>query len=78
MYFENIEDTAAISGEENFRLVDIDLQRYDFHLAVESPAIGAANKDYSLPEDRDGRLRDDAPDIGCYEYWEQDNGSSGM
>lgn len=78
VYFENIEDTAAISGEENFRLVDIDLQRYDFHLAVESPAIGAANKDYSLPEDRDGLLRDDAPDIGCYEYWEQDNSSSGM
>ena len=29
--FENVEDTAAVSGDENFRLVDIDLQRYDFH-----------------------------------------------
>lgn len=71
--FENVEDTAAVSGDENFRLVDIDLQRYDFHLDGRSPAVGAANKDYSLPEDRDGMLRDDAPDIGCYEFYRQDD-----
>lgn len=78
VYFEDIKDTAAISGEENFRLVDIDLQRYDFHLNAKSTAIGAANKDYSLPEDRDGRLRDDAPDIGCYEYFEQEDNKPDM
>ena len=71
--FENVEDTAAVSGDENFRLVDIDLQRYDFHLDGRSPAVGAANKDYSLPEDRDGMLRDDAPDMGCYEFYRQDD-----
>ena len=66
--WENVEDTAAIAGDENFKLVDIDLQRYDFHLDKKSPAIDAASTDYSLPEDRDGAARDAKPDIGCYEY----------
>lgn len=66
--FENVEDTLSISGDGNFKLIDIDHQRYDFHLDAKSPAIGAANKDYSLPEDRDGTPRDDTPDIGCYEF----------
>ena len=68
MEFENVEDTLSISGDGNFKLIDIDHQRYDFHLDAKSPAIGAANKDYSLPEDRDGIPRDDTPDIGCYEF----------
>lgn len=71
--WEDVKDTAAVTGEENFRLADIDLQRYDFHLDSLSSAIGKANKDYSLPEDRDGRQRDDAPDIGCYEFFKDDD-----
>lgn len=67
--FENVEDTSAVSGEENFVLVDIDKQRYDFHLNEKSPAINTAAIEYSLPEDRDGRQRDELPDVGCYEYF---------
>lgn len=65
-------DTSAVMGEENFRLVDIDMQRYDFHLDSLSYAIGAADKNNSLPDDRDGRQRDDAPDMGCYEYFKDE------
>ena len=67
--FENVTDTSVISGEKNFILVDIDKQRYDFHLKVGSPAIDSANADYTLPEDRDGKIRDEFPDIGCYEFF---------
>ena len=65
--WEEVKDTAAISGEKLFMLVDINEQRYDFHLSEKSTAIGKADKDTSLPTDRDGRLRDDEPDAGCYE-----------
>lgn len=68
--FENVEDTSVISGYKNFRLVDIDLQSYDFHLSEKSPAIGAASAELSFPTDRDGNQRDDKPDIGCYEFLE--------
>lgn len=70
--YEDVEDTEAVTGEDNFRLVDIDMQRYDFHLKADSPAIGNASTDYSLIEDRDGTLRDDKPDIGCYEFVEEE------
>lgn len=66
--WENVEDTAAVSGEENFSLVDIDMQRYDFHLSQDSPAIDNGAADYSLPDDRDGKTRDAFPDMGCYEF----------
>ena len=65
-------DTSAIMGEENFRLVDIDMQRYDFHLDSLSYAIGAADRNSSLPYDRDGRQRDDEPDMGCYEFFKDE------
>ena len=71
--FEDVESTDSVSGDENFELVDIDMQRYDFHLVDNSPAVDAANKDYSLSDDRDGRLRDEAPDIGCYEFYRKDD-----
>ena len=61
--WENVEDTAAVSGEENFSLVDIDMQRYDFHLSQDSPAIDNGAADYSLPDDRDGKTRDASPDM---------------
>ncbi len=62
----------SVGGEKNFRIVDINLQRYDFHLDGQSLAIGRADKEYSLPIDRDGIRRDDEPDIGCYEYLEDE------
>lgn len=68
--FEDIKDTAAITGERHFKKIDADNQYYDFHLDKRSPAIGAA-----VPlsgqwdsTDRDGLKRDDNPDVGCYEY----------
>lgn len=70
--FEDVTDSDTISGEDNFILVDIDKQRYDFHLKSDSHAINAADIEYSLPEDRDGKFRDEHPDIGCYEYFEKE------
>lgn len=62
-------DTVS-GGEKNFRLIDRNRQYFDFHLSSKSRAIGAASVDrkYALPLDRDGRKRDDEPDMGCYEY----------
>ncbi len=58
----------SVNGDMNFKLVDIDKQDYDFHLDSISKAIDNANAEYSLPEDRDGKARDERPDIGCYEF----------
>lgn len=65
-------DTVS-GGEKNFRLVDAAKQHYDFHLSDRSRAIGAATKQSPYRElyDRDGRRRDDEPDMGCYEYAEE-------
>lgn len=68
--YEDVNDTASVSGEDNFILVDIDKQRYNFHLNEKSLAINAAGTEWALPEDRDGRQRDELPDIGCYEFFE--------
>lgn len=68
--YEDVNDTASVSGEDNFILVDIDKQRYNFHLNEKSPAINAAGTEWALSEDRDGRQRDELPDIGCYEFFE--------
>lgn len=73
--WENVDsvDIDTVSGgEKNFRLVDRYTQHYDFHLSERSRAIGAATTEteYAMPIDRDGRRRDDHPDIGCYEFVE--------
>lgn len=65
--WEDVEDTLSY-GTKNFQLVDHQQLRYNFQLSSVSPAIGKANKTISLPLDRLGNARDDAPDIGCYEY----------
>lgn len=66
--WENVKDTAEVSGEKHFILVDIDNQRYDFHLSDRSTAIDKADPVSALPTDRDGQSRDDKPDVGCYEW----------
>ncbi|MBO5061710.1 MAG: right-handed parallel beta-helix repeat-containing protein [Prevotella sp.] len=58
----------VIEGEKHFRLVDGDRQRYDFHLANGSTAIGKANAGYLPPVDRDGTPREGRNDIGCYVF----------
>lgn len=64
-------DTVS-GGEKNFKLIDGNKQYYDFHLSQKSRAIGAASKDseFLMPMDRDGKRRDEEPDMGCYEYVE--------
>lgn len=71
--WENVEDTASIQGKKHFLLVDGNTQHYDFHIDSLSTAIGAANVLYTLPFDRDGRERDNAPDIGCYEFYPRES-----
>ena len=65
--FENVEDTASVQGDKHFKLVDINTQHYDFHLDSLSPAINKGSKDYPVSDDRDGKARDDQPDMGCFE-----------
>jgi hypothetical protein len=65
--FENVEDTASVQGDKHFKLVDINTQHYDFHLDSLSPAVNKGNKDYPVSDDRDGKARDDQPDMGCFE-----------
>ena len=65
--FEDVEDTASVQGEKHFKLVDIDTQHYDFHLDSLSTAINKGNKNYPVSNDRDGKERDELPDIGCFE-----------
>lgn len=67
--FEDVEDTLYC-GRKHFSLIDTDNLRYDFHLSFSSASIGKANTTTSLPLDRDGKERDNAPDIGCYEWKE--------
>ena len=65
--FEDVEDTASVQGDKHFKLVDINTQHYDFHLDSLSPAINKGSKDYPVSDDRDGKARDDQPDMGCFE-----------
>ena len=65
--FEDVEDTASVQGDKHFKLVDINTQHYDFHLDPLSPAINKGSKDYPVSNDRDGKARDDQPDMGCFE-----------
>ena len=64
--FEDIADTTRYS-EKQFLRIDTELLRYDFHLSEVSTAIGKANPTTAPLNDRDGKARDGAPDIGCYE-----------
>ena len=67
--WEDVKDTIS-GGWKNFKLVDIDNQKYDFQLDSVSKAVNAGVKlenGYS-DNDRLGRRRDDSPDMGAYEY----------
>lgn len=65
--WENPEDTVG-TGKNHFRMIDIDLIKYDFRLDSLSTAIGKGKPNPDLPFDRLGIRRDEEPDIGCYEY----------
>lgn len=77
--WENVEDTTA-AGSKNFIRIDTELLQYDFRLSSISKAINAADKNTSLPADRNATKRDEEPDMGCYEAAEEeedDNAGSG-
>ena len=70
--YENVKDTAK-GAEKHFVRIDTDKLRYDFRLDSTSKAINAASAETSFPTDRDGKMRDERPDIGAYEYGKQSN-----
>lgn len=65
--FEDVEDTVAV-GEKHFKTIDTDNLVYDFRLDSVSAAIGRADVQTALPDDRLGVRRDEKPDVGAYEY----------
>lgn len=68
---EDHADTLT-TGKNSFVLFDTDFFFYDFTPKPESPAIGKANPQTVLPEDRKGKPRNpDSPDMGCYETEKQ-------
>lgn len=68
--YEDVSDTTSM-GRKHFVKVDIDNQDYDFRLSSSSAAIGKADPQTALPDDRLGVRRDDNPDVGAYEYTEK-------
>lgn len=64
--FEDPDDTTAVSGRKHF------VPSYDYHFNFQldsiSTAIDNADPATSPANDRNGRLRDERPDIGAYEY----------
>lgn len=70
-YFDSIiweteADTTCI-GKKNFRKIDEDNYRYDFHLDPLSKANGSASSQWMLPLNRDGLPRDEKKlNMGCY------------
>ena len=52
--------------------IDSQNLRYDFRLDSISPAINAADPVSAMPYDREGRRRDDKPDIGAYEFFKEE------
>lgn len=62
--FESPKD--SIQGEQHFRLVDISLQDYDFRLDSLSTLRGKAMPVDGIYCNRNGALRGDTLNIGCY------------
>lgn len=65
--WEDIKDKKT-GGEKNFKLIDIDKIRYNFHLDSLSKAIGIARALSSVTIDLEGNERNEKPDAGCYSY----------
>lgn len=66
------DDEDAVTGDKNFKLVDIDMQKYNFGLAENSPAIDNADPAFAPATDRNGLGRDDKPDMGAFEFVQED------
>jgi hypothetical protein len=70
IFYHTIWETkdSVINGDKHFANVDINNLVYDFHLVEKSPAHKAAGKELPLSIDRNGIIRKDSIDIGCYQY----------
>lgn len=64
--WEDPKDTT-LADTKNFKKIDTKLLQYDFHLSEKSLGKDKADTNTSLPTDREGTLRDDKPDMGCFE-----------
>ncbi|MEX0967087.1 MAG: right-handed parallel beta-helix repeat-containing protein [Bacteroidia bacterium] len=62
-------NTGQFAGSNLFNLDPgfVDAFEYDYHLDTASPAIDAG-KDAGIQTDLEGKLRDQQPDIGAYEF----------
>ncbi len=65
--FEDATDTTQ-TARKHFVKIDDQTYRYDFHLAKESKAIDSADPNSAEKIDRNGKARDEKPDIGAFEY----------
>ena len=63
--WEDVKDTIS-AGWKNFKRIDTELLRYDFHLDSISKAVGTANKAWVLPHNRDGIKPKEVVNMGCY------------
>ena len=63
--WEDVKDTIS-SGWKNFKRIDTELLRYDFHLDSISKAVSTANKAWALPYNRDGIKPKEVVNMGCY------------
>ncbi|MDO5447679.1 MAG: right-handed parallel beta-helix repeat-containing protein, partial [Prevotellaceae bacterium] len=59
---------STVHSHLNFKEINHDSLRYDFHLDSISKAIGAADPVTALKIDLRGKTRSAKPSIGCYEY----------
>ena len=70
----NIFDNGTEFGENSHSVADsgaswfVDAENCDFHLAAESPAIGAGSWYEGIAEDLDGAVRGKPSSAGCYEF----------
>lgn len=71
-YFDGIiwdvvEDTTLCYAHKNFKKINEDNYRFDFHLSPDSKANGSADARWMLPLNREGLPRDEKKlDMGCY------------
>ena len=69
--WEKAED--EIQGTKHFRLTDMQNMLFDFRLSEQSTAIGKGQLLLGYPSDKNGIVRPENPDLGCYQTPEATN-----
>ncbi|MBO7325738.1 MAG: hypothetical protein J6U57_09995, partial [Bacteroidales bacterium] len=69
---EDVATKVLYNEDPHFKAINLNYH-YDFHLDSVSPAVNAGDSLLSLPypldADANDRLKDDAPDLGAYEFF---------